>query len=208
MVSLVWSVSHLDHFNSPPVSRLLSKQRINSSRLFSHFPRKLVRQPWPTVSRGCPGGRISGGLDLMKERSGASRPSPLPAPYSPHSRTGGVELCGGPGSVPAQLHEILDTWLGQPGPPGAANTLQRPPLGHHWDISSENMAPTAIPASRPTAPSTRHSILEFQIATSHPAPVMYYKLYGCSGSRRRLKSVQEAVVIRTVNTVVGAGVET
>ena len=63
-----------------------------------------------------------------------------------------------------------------PGPP-------TPYSGPHCDISSENMAPTA--------PSTRHSILEFQIATSHPAPVMYYKLYGCSGSRRRLKSFRK-----------------
>ena len=115
-------------------------------------------------------------------------------------RGGWCLLCGGPGPVSAQLHEILDTWLGLAGtgwdPPG----LPTPYSGPHCDISSENMAPTA--------PSTRHSILEFQIASSHPAPVMYYKLYGCSGSRRRLKSVQEAVVIRTVNTVVGAGVET
>ena len=104
---------------------------------------------------------------------------------SAHSRTGGVVglLCGGPGPVPAQLHEILDTWLGLAGtgwdPPG----LPTPYSGPHCDISSENMAPTA--------PSTRHSILEFQIASSHPAPVMYYKLYGCSGSRRRLKSFRK-----------------
>ena len=46
--------------------------------------------------------------------------------------------------------------------------------------SSENMAP----AGTTTEPSRTHSILEFQIRV-----VMYYKLYGRLGSRKRLKSV-------------------
>ena len=62
----------------------------------------------------------------------------------------------------------------------------------------------------PSQPShcSLNQTFNFGISNRHQSPsqsVMYYKLYGCSGSRRRLKSVQEAVVIRTVNTVVGAG---
>ena len=82
-------------------------------------------------------------------------------------------------------------------PPGAANTLQRPPLGHLLRKYGTHCS--------------LNQTFNFGISNRHQSPsqsVMYYKLYGCSGSRRRLKSVQEAVVIRTVNTVVGAGVET
>ena len=53
---------------------------------------------------------------------------------------------------PSCMKYLIHGW----DPPG----LPTPYSGPHWDISSENMAPTA--------PSTRHSILEFQIATSHP----------------------------------------
>ena len=115
-----------------------------------------------------------GGVDVMKQSSSPG--------------TGGESTV----VVLAQLHGILDTWLG---PPGGANTLQRPPLRHLLRKYGTHCSLNQT-----------HSILEFQIA-SHPAPVMYYKLYGCSGLRRRLKSLQEAVIIRTVNTVVAAGLE-
>ena len=90
-------------------------------------------------------------------------------------RTGGESTV----VVLAQLHGILDTWLG---PPGGANTLQRPPLRHLLRKYGTHCSLNQT-----------HSILEFQIA-SHPALVMYYKLYGWSGSRRRLKSFRKPLL--------------
>ena len=71
--------------------------------------------------------------------------------------------------------------------------LPTPYSGPHWDISSENMAPTA--------PSTRHSILEFQIAPSPSAGNVLQALW-LLRITKEIEKFQEAVIIRTVNTVV------
>ena len=70
-------------------------------------------------------------------------------------------------------HEILDTWDPNMDPPGGANTLAWHPLG--------SMAPAATLAAPPT----------FNFGISK---VMYYTVYGCSESRKRLKSFRKPLV--------------
>ena len=71
-------------------------------------------------------------------------------------------------------HEILDTWDPNMDPLGGANTLAWHPL--------RSMAPAATAS---TAPPT------FNFGISN---VMYYTVYGCSESRKRLKSFRKPLL--------------